>query len=75
MSYEHDIDLLSRQITSLRREVRMLTKYVDTVSSPLWKRVWWWFGGYYFRQVGRWYAMDSRRFRVWHWIAKRIGCE
>lgn len=50
------VEVLQRQITSLRREVRDLTEYVDTVSSPLWKRAIWWLEGYYFRKVGRWYA-------------------
>jgi hypothetical protein len=50
------VNAQARQIASLRREVRVLTKYVDTVSSPLWKRLIWWAEGFYFRKVGRWYA-------------------
>lgn len=35
--------------------IRELEKYVDTVSSPLWKRLWWSvIQGYRFRTVGRW---------------------
>ena len=56
MNAEQEIDVLKRQIASLRREVRALTEYVDTVTSPLWKRVIWWCQGFYFRKVGRWYA-------------------
>jgi hypothetical protein len=52
---EQRIDVLERQMLSLRREVRELTEYVDTVSSPLWKRCLWWAQGFYFRKVGRWY--------------------
>jgi hypothetical protein len=36
--------------------IRALEKYVDTVSSPLWKRLWWVICGYRFRTVGRWYG-------------------
>lgn len=50
------IDVLERQVKSLRREVRVLTEHVDTVTSPLWKRLIWWCEGFYFRKVGRWYA-------------------
>ena len=50
-----EVEVLKRQVASLRREVRVLTEYVDTVSSPLWKRLVWWCEGFYFRKVGRWY--------------------
>jgi hypothetical protein len=35
--------------------IRTLEKWVDTVSSPLWKRVWFVVQGYRFRQLGVWY--------------------
>lgn len=35
--------------------IRALEEYVDTVSSPLWKRLLWALQGYRFRRVGRWY--------------------
>lgn len=58
MSADQDsrLTMMARQITSLRAEVRELTEYVDTVSSPLWKRLIWWLEGYHFSRVGRWYA-------------------
>lgn len=56
MNAEQEIEVLRRQVVSMRRELRELTEYVDTVSSPLWKRVIWWLQGYYFRKVGRWYG-------------------
>ena len=59
MSTEQDLDVLKRQIASLRREMRELTEYVDTVSSPLWKRLIWWAQGFYFRKVGRWYGAPT----------------
>mgnify|MGYP001563219843 FL=1 len=53
---EQEVEVLKRQVRSLRREVRELAEYVDTVSSPLWKRLVWWCEGFYFRKVGRWYC-------------------
>jgi hypothetical protein len=35
--------------------IRRLEKWVDTVSSPLWKRLWFVVQGYRFRQLGVWY--------------------
>ena len=59
---EQRLAVLDRQMGSLRREVRELTEYVDTVSSPLWKRLLWWVQGFYFRKQGRWY---KRRWLKW----------
>jgi len=56
MGHEQDVDILNRQMRALRRQLTVLEDYVDTVTSPLWKRVIWWFEGFYFRKVGRWYA-------------------
>ena len=39
----------------MQKDIHELQEYVDTVSSPLYKRIYWWFCGYYFRKVGRWY--------------------
>lgn len=70
---EQEVEVLKRQVRSLRREVRELGEYVDTVSSPLWKRLWWWLGGYYFRKVGRWYPADSHAFRRWRDACRVTG--
>ena len=61
MSIDQDLDVLKRQMLSVRREVRELTEYEDTVSSPLWKRLIWWCQGFYFRKVGRWYGPPNYR--------------
>lgn len=60
-------DDLSARLTSARlnyqhlaKRVRALEEYVDTVSSPLHRRVWWWVCGYRFRTVGRWYPPEWR---------------
>jgi len=54
MNVEQEIDVLKRQVLALRRQMKGCTEFVDVVSSPLWKRVIWWFCGFYFRKVGRW---------------------
>lgn len=41
---------------ALAARVRTVEKWIDTVSSPLWKRLIWWGEGFYFLKVGRWYA-------------------
>lgn len=40
---------------ALGARVRRLEKWVDTVESPLWKRVWFVMQGYRFRRLGVWY--------------------
>lgn len=55
MNVEQEIDVLRRQMLSLRREVRVLTEWQDTVSSPLYKRVWFWLNGWNWGSLGRWY--------------------
>jgi len=41
--------------------IRLLEKWVDTVSSPLWKRIWFVMQGYNFRQLGVWYRARWNR--------------
>lgn len=57
-----EIEGLKAEINSLKanriamgKRVRHLEKYIDTVSSPLWKRIWFVIQGWRFRQLGRWY--------------------
>lgn len=56
MTVEQRLDVLERQVLALRRSMKDATEFVDVVSSPLWKRIVWWFCGFYFRKVGRWYG-------------------
>lgn len=51
-----EIESLKVNNKELARRIRELEEYVDTVSSSLYKRIIWWFQGYYFRKVGRWYG-------------------
>lgn len=52
----HRVEVLERQVKSMRRRSIEAAEYIDTVTSPLWKRIIWWCEGFYFRKVGRWYA-------------------
>ena len=56
MNYEQEIDVLRRQVLSLRRQVGRHEEWLDTVNSPFIKRIWWWLCGYKFYTVGRWYG-------------------
>lgn len=49
------LDVMERQIKSLRRQVQALEERVDTVFSWPWKRIWWFLQGYHWYKVGRWY--------------------
>jgi hypothetical protein len=49
------VQALERQVAELRRRQQEQDEFIDTITSPLWKRLIWWVLGYYFRKVGRWY--------------------
>jgi hypothetical protein len=53
---EREVEVLKRQIHSLRKSHQALDERVDTVFSPIWKRVWWYLQGYRWHRVGRWYG-------------------
>ena len=55
---EHRIDVLERQMHSLRTEVRTLDKWLSTISSPPWKRLYWFIRGYRLWRLGRWYGKE-----------------
>jgi hypothetical protein len=55
VSIEQDVDVMKRQMLALRRQVQRQEEWIDTVSSPLWKRCWFVAQGWRFRQLGRWY--------------------
>ena len=50
------LDSLNLNRVQQAARIRALENYVDTVSSPLYKRLWWVLQGYRFRRVGRWYG-------------------
>lgn len=71
---EQEVDILMRQMRQQRNITRDLYEFMDCLTSPLHKRVWWWFGGYYFRKVGRWYSDQSMFYKIWLFIAKLVRC-
>ena len=56
---EFEINTLKRQVASLRRQVVFHNEWLETVNSPLYKRIWWWIRGYRFYTVGRWYGKND----------------
>ncbi len=58
MDYEQEIEALKRQFKSLRQQIQRHDEWLDTVNSPIYKRIFWWFCGYRFHRVGRWYAKN-----------------
>ena len=61
MNVEAEIECLKRQRIADCARIRMLEKHVDTVSSPLWKRLVFVAQGYRFRQLGVWYRAPWNR--------------
>ena len=56
MSDEQEIEVLKRQVKSLRQEVRKLDEWMDTVNSHWFKRMIWLFQGFRYHRLGRWYG-------------------
>lgn len=55
-SLQAEIESLKQNRINLAKRLREVEKYIDTVSSPLWKRIWFVLQGYKFNQLGRWYT-------------------
>lgn len=53
---EAEVAALKRSVKQLRHTTARNSEFIDCVGSALWKRVRWWFMGFYFRKVGRWYG-------------------
>jgi len=61
-----EIESLKANRISMAQRIRELEKYIDTVSSPMWKRIWFVMQGYRFRRLGRWYkASWNQDAREW----------
>lgn len=58
-SLRAEIESLKANRVTQAAAIRELQEYVDTVSSPLWKRWLWVLQGYRFRRVGRWYGKTA----------------
>jgi hypothetical protein len=50
-----DISVNDRRYELACARIRRLEKHIDTVSSPMWKRIVFVIQGYRFRQLGVWY--------------------
>jgi hypothetical protein len=56
MNIEQEIDVLKRQVQSLRKQIQQDHELLETIASPPWKRLWWLIRGYKLWKVGRWYG-------------------
>jgi hypothetical protein len=54
MNVEQEIEVLKRQVESLRRTQQQQEEWLDTVNSHWYKRIWWWIHGYKYHRLGRW---------------------
>lgn len=52
---ERRIDVLERQVKALRQQMTVIDHWRDTLSSPLYKRLWWWLLGFRLTTLGTWY--------------------
>lgn len=58
---EQRLDVIERQMKSLRRQVQQQGEWIDTHNSPLWKRLWFVAQGFRFRRLGVWYRARWNR--------------
>lgn len=54
-------ETLLRRINQLEARLHRQLEWIDTMSSPLYKRIWWWLCGWRWRTLGRWYGSDTKR--------------
>lgn len=52
---EQRVDVLERQLRSLRGEMRAITEWQYVMCSAMYKRLWWVLLGWNFNSLGRWY--------------------
>lgn len=55
MNVEHEIEVLKRQVKELRRLTQRQGEWIDVVSSPIYKRIWFFVCGWNWSSLGRWY--------------------
>jgi hypothetical protein len=55
---KHELEVKERQRQQMAARIRVLEEWVDVVSSPLWKRVWFFICGWNWSTLGRWYRKD-----------------
>lgn len=54
VSVEQRLDVLERQVRSLRVQAQQMDEWVDTLASPPWKKFWWLMQGWRWYRLGRW---------------------
>lgn len=62
--HEQRIDVLERQVRTLRAQATRTDHWHNTMRSAWWKRLWWWVQGYRLLSLGTWYRApwnDSAR--------------
>jgi hypothetical protein len=66
-----ECDAARTNYIALAARVRLLEKWVDTVSTPLWMRLWFVAQGFRFRRLGTWYHARWNR-AAWHYDGVRF---
>ena len=61
MSVEADVELLKAQVNELRRKLKLVSDWHDTMRSPLHMKLWWWAQGYRMFSLGTWYRAPWNR--------------
>lgn len=61
MSHEAEIEVLKAQVAQLRRQMKFVSDWQNTVFSPWYKRLWWWCQGYRLSVPGTWYVAPWNR--------------
>jgi hypothetical protein len=65
-SLRSEVEVLKRQVNSLRRAHSRLDQLVDTINTAYLKRIWFVVQGFRLRRLGVWYRAAWNR-SAWHW--------
>jgi hypothetical protein len=57
MEFEHNT--LKNQLKGIRQQMNRFDAWLDTINSPIYKRIWWFLQGYRFYRLGRWYGKNK----------------
>lgn len=61
MSAEHEVALLRVQVDELRRKMKLMSDWHDTMRTPLYRKLWFWVQGYNWASLGTWYDAPWNR--------------
>ncbi len=62
---EHDQEVLSRQMTTARQQLRDSLFWLDVHCSWPWKRIWWALHGFRLYRLGRWKGSSGKGRYPW----------